>query len=78
MNNFNPPSSFVMELQLRHLFHRNKGSLKMFDETISIIQHYINSLGIRGSGKLLPHQAFISQVEDVFNMEQLKPKYGSV
>jgi len=78
MNNFNPPSSFVMELQLRHLFHRNKGSLKMFDETISIIQHYIYSLGIRGSGKLLPHQAFISRVEDVFNMEQLNPKYGSV
>ncbi len=78
MTNFNPLSSFVMELQLMHLFQCNKGSLKMFDEMISIIQHYINSMGIRGGGKLLPRQAFISQIEDVFNTEQLKPKYGSV
>ncbi len=60
INNFNPPSSFTMQLQLNHLFNQNKGSLKMYDETINIIQGYINSLGINGAAKLLPRETFLS------------------
>jgi len=32
----------------------------MYDETIEIIQGYINSLGINGAAKLLPREAFLS------------------
>ena len=79
MTNFNPPSSFTMQLQLNHLFNRNKGSLKMYDETIEIIQHYIDCLGIHGATtKLVSRQAFQDRVENIFNTAELKPTYGSI
>ena len=69
MTNFNPPSSFTMQLQLNQLFNRNKGSLKMYDDTIEIIQWYIDSLDIYGAPtKLVSCQAFQDRVEMIFNM----------
>jgi len=51
----------------------------MYDETIEIIQRYIDSLNIHGAPtKLVSRQAFQDRVENIFNTAELKPTYGSV
>ena len=38
-----PPSVFLLHIKLQDLFQQNKGSLKMYDETIELFDNYISS-----------------------------------
>lgn len=78
MNDFNPPSSFVMQVKLQQLFHRNRASLKMYDDMISIINTYISSPDFNRYSKLLSRNAFLNRIEEIFTTTAFKPTYGSV
>lgn len=41
IQHFSPPSSFITQVQLQDLFARNKGSLKMYNDVIKIINAYV-------------------------------------
>jgi hypothetical protein len=77
-HDFTAPSSFVVQLRLMDLFNRNKGSLKMYDELIEILNAYTSSPDFNMYSTLLPRSTFLSKVETVFNTSQLKPTYGAV
>jgi hypothetical protein len=78
MNDFTPPSSFIMQIQLQQLFNRNRASLKMYDDMISIINTYIASPDFSPYSKLQTRTAFLNRVEEVFQTAPFKPTYGSV
>jgi hypothetical protein len=78
MNDFSPPSSFLMQLKLQQLFNRNKASLKMYDDMIEIFNSYIASHDFNRYTKLHSRKVFLNQVEELFQTESFKPTYGSV
>ncbi len=73
-----PLSVFMLQMKLQDLFHRNKGSLKMYDETIELFNQYIVALDFNKYARLTPCNTFLSHVEEVFHTTDLKPTYGSV
>ena len=75
---FNPPSSFVMQIKLQQLFNKNRASLKMYDDMISIINTYIESPDFSPHTKLQTRNTFLNRVEEVFQTVSFKPTYGSV
>ena len=78
-NDFTAPSSFVVQLHLMDLFNRNKGSLKMYDEMIEILNAYTSSPeDFNIYSNLSPRTTFLAKVETVFNTSKLKPTYGAV
>ena len=77
INDFSPPSSFLMQLKLQQLFNRNKASLKMYDNMIEIFNSYIASPDFNRYTKLHSRQVFLHRVEELFQTESFKPKYRS-
>ena len=75
MNDFNPPSSFVMQVKLQQLFHRNRASLKMYDDMISIINTYISSPDFNRYSKLLSRNAFLNRIEQLLLLSQLMDQW---
>ena len=78
IDNFSPPTSFGTQLRLQDLFNRNKGSLKMYDDVIKIINAYTSASDFSPFDSLLPRAAFISRMEEIFEKQNFKPTYGSV
>ena len=77
-DNFTPPSSFVVQLRLMELFARNKGSLKMYDEMIEIINAYLSSADFNKYATLVSRKTFVNKVEKVFNTGDMRPEYAAV
>ena len=66
-------------MQLRELFHRNIGSLKMYDETIELFNQYITTSDFNKYARLVVSwNTFLTRVGEVFITTDLKPTYGSV
>ena len=78
MNDFSPPSSFIMQLKLQQLFNRNKASLNMYDDMIEIFNSYIASPYFNRYTQLHSRKVFLNSVEELFQTESFKPRYGSV
>jgi hypothetical protein len=66
------------ELQLSELFNRNKGSLKMYDEVIDIMNMYIRSPDFDRVSPLLKRKQFLNSIDHNFNTSVMKPTYGSI
>jgi hypothetical protein len=79
IQHFSPPSSFITQVRLQaDLFARNKGSLKMYDDVIKIINAYTLASDFSPHERLLPKKKFISRMEYIFNTDSFKPTHGSV
>ena len=75
---FQPSAIFTAQLQLHNLFNRNKGSLKMYDDMIDILNTFMGTLNNIHVPKFMHHTQFLQKVENNFNTAELKPTYGSV
>ena len=75
---FSPPANFTAQLQLSDLFNRNKGSLKMYNDVIEIMNTYMNSPNFDKTSPLLKRKPFLKLVDDVFNTSTLRPTYGTI
>ena len=55
-----PPSVFLLQMKLQDLFHHNKGSLNMYDETIELFKQYIAASDFNKYARLTPRNTFLS------------------
>ena len=78
IGNFTPASSFTAQLRLQDLFYRNRGSLKMYDEVIKIINDYTSQSDFSQYDKLLMRRAFHDRLEEIFETKNFRPTYGTV
>ena len=78
IGNFTPASSFTTQLRLQELVYRNRGSLKMYDEIIKIINDYTSQSDFSPYDKLLPRKAFHDRLEEIFETKNFRPTYGTV
>jgi hypothetical protein len=70
-----PPSVFLVQMKLQDLFRHNKGSLKMYNETIEIFNQYIAASDFNKYARLTLHNTFLGCMEEVFHTMDLKPTY---
>lgn len=75
---FTSSAHFKAQLQLSELFNRNKGSLKMYDEVIDIMNMYIRSPDFDRVSPILKRKQFLKSIDHNFNMSVMKPTYGSI
>ena len=74
----NCPSSLKMQVELQHVFLKNKGSLKMYDDVVNIFNNYISSEDFASYTKIMKRDVFLSQTVKLFNTSEWKPTYGAV
>ena len=65
----------IAQLQISHLFNRNKASIAMHDELIDIINAYVESVNPSPTTKLLHRRQFLDKMENSFSTSDLKPTY---
>jgi hypothetical protein len=74
----NCPASLKMQVELQHVFLKNKGSLKMYDDVVNVFNDYISSSDFTPYTKIMKRDVFLSQTVNVFNTSDWKPTYGAV
>ena len=75
---FASPAHFTAQLQLNDLFNCNKGSLKMYDDVIKIINTYVSLPTFDKFSPLIKRQPFLNLVDDFFDTATMRPTYGSI
>ena len=77
-SSFTSPAHLTAQLQLNDLFNRNKGSLKMYDDVIKIINTYVNLPTFDKFSPLIKRQPFLNLLDELFNTSTMRPTYGSI
>ena len=74
-----PHLSAAYQLQhLNSLFDKNKASVQMYDEMVKLFNAYISSPQFSKNTLLRPRKHFISESENLFSIQALKPRNGTV
>ena len=71
-------TAFRMQIEVLSLFNKNKASLKLYDQTMSLFNMYIASQEFNKHTNLVSRKTLLSQVETDFKTADMKPTYGSV
>ena len=75
----NPLSAaFKMQIQMNEIFDKNKASLCMYDDIISLFNDYVSSPEFSRHTRLNTRKQFMAKVENMFNISNIKPSYGCV
>ncbi len=71
-------AAYQLQAHLNSLFDKNKASVQMYDEMVKLFNAYISSPQFSKNTLLRPRKHFISESENLFSIQALKPRNGTV
>ena len=71
-------AAYQLQVHLNSLFDKNKASVQMYDKMVKLFNAYISSPQFSKNTLLRPRKYFISESEELFSIQALKPRNGTV
>lgn len=71
-------SAYQLQVQLNSLLNRNKASVGMYDEVVTLFNAYLTSPEFSRMTTLKSRNKFLLETEKAFSIESMKPIYGRV